>query len=519
MIKSKMTASILAFLLTAVSAGITANADPCIAYYDKNGTFIDARTINLDYIDEDLNEYANYYAPNDSVNAIIFEFADGLWKTDKVEIVKESDRLSYTQKAPNVTDDMCLPQYWTRDGDYDLILSKRKIKELNARILKNEKTMMNDLDNLPETYNGKELATAQSGFASPTGIYLDGKPVEESYYDAIRKNIKNENLSENEKVRYGICTERTVLKAYPYDDWLSDSEWDKEWDNFVNSAVLFGEPLVLYNTTADGAFVYARSVCCEGWVKTEDVAVCKNKTEWMNAKEHKNFIVVTGERVWLEPSYDEDLSEKQLTMGTVLGLADSSSFEQLNRLAWNNYTVAFPVRKSDGSYAEKTALISANRDVTVDYMPYTRANVIGQAFKSLGNRYGWGGMLNSQDCSSFVREVYLCFGIVIPRNTTWQSAMPVRIIDISQMTDEEKKAELDKTPSGAILFFPGHEMIYLGTENGLYYTVNDVSSIVNPEDPEGGIIRPRSVIINDLSTLRANGTSWLSNLTTIAVIE
>lgn len=519
MMKSKLAASILAFLLTAVSVGITANADACIAYYDKNGIIIDVKTIKRDCTDADMNEYANFYAPNESVSGKIFKFADGWWKTDTVEITKERDKLSYTQKAPNVTDDMCLPQYWTSDGDYDLILSKREIKELNARILNSEKTMMNDLDNLPETYNGKAVAEAQSGFASPTGMYLDGKPVSESYYDAIRKNIKNAKLSKNEKVRYGICTERTVMKAYPYDDWLSDTEWDKEWDNFVNTAVLFGEPLVLYNTTADGKFIYARSVCCEGWVKSEDVAVYENKAEWIKAKEHKNFLVVTGERVWLESSYDEDLSKKQLTMGTVLELADSYSFEQLNRLAWNNYTVVLPVRNSDGSCAEKTALISANRDVNIGYMPYTRANVISQAFKSLGNRYGWGGMLDSQDCSSFVREVYQCFGIVIPRNTTWQAAMPVQVIDISQMTDEEKKEELDKTPSGAILFFPGHEMMYLGTENGLYYTVNDVSSLVDPENPDGGIIRPRSVIINDLSTLRGNGTTWLSNLTTIAVIE
>ena len=49
-----------------------------------------------------------------------------------------------------MTDGMCLPQYWTGDGDYDLVLSKREIKELNARILNSENTMMNDLSTLRE---------------------------------------------------------------------------------------------------------------------------------------------------------------------------------------------------------------------------------------------------------------------------------------------------------------------------------------------------------------------------------
>ena len=431
----------------------------------------------------------------------------------------EEDPFTYTQKAPNVTDEMCRAAYWIKAGDKKVILTEDEIGELNARILATEATHMNDLENLASTYPAKEMAELQASFTSPTGIYLDGEPVEEKYYEAIRRNIRGSRRPKTASVQYGICTTRTEMKAYPYEDWLSDSSWDNEWDEFVNSAALLGEPLVLYNTTADKKFIYAKSACCEGWVPVGDVAICKDKAEWMEAKTHENFLVVIGEKVTLEASYDQDLFQKVLHMGTVLELADEAPFEALNRLPWNNYIVKLPVRKDDGSYGEKAALISANRDVHIGYLPYTRANVVSQAFKSLGNRYGWGGMLSSQDCSSFVREVYLTFGLVLPRNTSWQMAMPVTVTDISGMTDDEKKAILDETPAGSILFFPGHEMIYLGEKDGYYYTINDVSSLVSPDDPEGGVIRPRSVIVNDLSTLRGNGTTWLSNLTRIVVVE
>ncbi len=82
--------------------------------------------------------------------------------------------------------------------------------------------------------------------------------------------------------------------------------------------------------------------------------------------------------------------------------------------------------------------------------------------KCLGDRYGWGGMLDSRDCSSYVREVYLCFGIALPRNTTWQAQIPSRIDNISGLSEEERKQYLDKLPVGSILQIPGHEMIYLG---------------------------------------------------------
>ena len=511
---------IIAAILVVASAFSTAAqaAQYAVTYYDKDGNLIYATGIERGD-DADISEYANFYATEDTDKIKVHKFDNGTWEMSEIKKELPKDNVSYTDKAPNVTDEMCKADFWIDKGDNDLLLSSPEIEKLNSRILAKKETYMYDLDNLSDIYNGKEYARSLASFESPTDIFLNGESVGEEYYEAIRANILNAKTKEKENVRYGICTAHTVLKAYPYEDWLSDSDWDKEWDNFVNSAALVGEPMVLYNSTADGKFIYARIACCDGWVSADDVAICKNKAEWTKAKDHDNFLVITGERVWLEPSYDKDISEKQLTMGTVLELSDSVDFESVNRLSWNNYAVKLPVRNADGSYGEKTALISANRDVNIGYLPYTRANVVKQAFKSLGNRYGWGGMLDSQDCSSFVREVYLTFGLVLPRNTTWQAAMPVDVTDISAMNEEERKAVLSDTPAGAILIWSGHEMIYLGEKDGLYYTINDVSSLVSPENPEGGIIRPRSVIVNDLSTLRGNGTTWLNNLEKVVVVK
>ncbi len=493
-------------------------AEYTITYYNSDGELINTRSLARPS-DADISEYVDHYATEDTKTIKVHKLDNGEWESRAATAKTRADELSYTEKAPNVTDEMCRPEYWIGEGSDELILSSDEIKAVNRRIMDKKETTMNDLDSIPETYDGREMAQTLAEFESPEDMYLDGKSVDESYYESIRKNIAGARVTDKEKVRYGICTSHTVLKAYPYAEWLSDSEWDREWDNFVTTAALVGEPMVLYNSTADGKFIYAKTACCNGWISAEDVAICKDKAEWTKAKTHNDFLVITGERVWLEASYDSDVSLKQLTMGTVLELADKVDFSETNRLAWNNYKVKLPVRKADGSYGEKTALISASRDVSIGYLPYTGANVICQAFKSLGNRYGWGGMLNSQDCSSYVREVYRCFGFELPRNTTWQAAMPVDVTDISGMNDDEKKAVLNNTPPGAILIWSGHEMIYLGERNGLYYTINDVSSLVSPEAPENGIIRPRSVIVNDLSTLRGNGTTWMNNISSVVVVK
>ncbi len=530
----KLKKIIAALAAAAIIAPLPAHADAdtdtfyLCAYYGEDGNLVDAVGISDAAGDDEMKSRLDAYAPSSAAAARLFR-----WNTNlaPVEVPLESDYLSGadtqgdtkdgTVKAPNVISEMCVPSYWiSKRADADrIIMSENEINTLNRKILDTPDTNTNDLAAQSETYNGRYMADLNADFESPTGLYLNGEPVPESYYQAIRDNIKNASVSENMKLKYGFAVNRTVMKAYPYEDYLSDDPSDPEWDNLVSSAILVNEPLVIYFTTADGKFSLVKSACCSGWTPTEDIAVCADKTEWQAAIDPVRVLVITDQKVYLEPSADADLNEKLLTMGTALELVTDCSDAVAHRLPWNNYVVKMPARNEDGSFYQKLAAIPANRGVSIGYLPYTEANVITQAFRSLGNRYGWGGMMNSQDCSSFVREVYKCFGFELPRNTTWQSAIPAEVTEMSAMTVQQKKELLDTLPPGAILIFPGHEMLYIGKDNGLYYTVNDVSSLVSPADPSGGIIRPRSVILNDLSTLRANGTTWLDNLSHAVVIK
>lgn len=419
----------------------------------------------------------------------------------------------------NVNPEMVNSTYWLGDGGKDVLMSGDQILRFNAACKAVPETNMNDLINLPDTYDGQAVKASLANFENPSKLYLNRKPVPDSYYDAIRSNIEGAKTRADMKVGYGIIINRTVMKTLPYKDFLSDSPDDPEWDNLVNSSALINEPVLCYIKTADGKFTYIKSECCEGWIPTEDVVLCHDKSEWLTATNKENVVVVTGDKIYLEASSaNPTISGKALDMGTILPISQALGMVD-NRMQWYNYVVLLPSVGKDGLYAANPVIIPMSRDVHAGFLPLTQENIIKQAMKCLGDRYGWGGMLDSRDCSSYVREVYLCFGIALPRNTTWQAKMPSRVDDISGLSEEERKQYLDKLPVGSILQIPGHEMIYLGKSGDDYFTINDVSSIIINNDEGNGVrYRGRGVVINGLiDAKRGNGNSWMQELTNVIV--
>lgn len=172
--------------------------------------------------------------------------------------------------------------------------------------------------------------------------------------------------------------------------------------------------------------------------------------------------------------------------------------------------VYLPVRRADGSYEKQMALIPETAQVSVGYLPLTEENIAMVVLNSLGDTYGWGGMMDVEDCSGMVRTVYSCFGVTIGRNGNWQWNSNLEKIDLSNTSLEEKRLVLDRLPLGSALCFPGHEMIYLGKVNGKYYVVSTASSMLSPAT--GKRLRTRDVMINTLDVCRPNGKTWLQEL-------
>ena len=427
---------------------------------------------------------------------------------------------------PDVTSEMSSPSYWSEDTA--TLMTYEEIEKLNAKTISTNGTNMYDLKNQPEIVDGVALNEAlmkssQSDVSYYLGwTYLESKEkASKEDYDRIIENTQNPDAVKEQKVLYGIATERTELRTFPSNVAIWDDPADSDLDYQYLAGVRVNEPVVITSKSKDGKYYLAKSICCSGWIPAEKVAICEDKNEWLSAWDidSDEVLVVWGDKVFTETSINgTNTSELMFSMGTVLQLAKNINPGELidNRAAYNNFVVWVPVRNEDGSYSKKLTLISEHKKVSVGYLSLTKANISKIAFSALGNTYGWGGGLNSDDCSGYMRNVYKCFGIELARNTTWQTSMPVAKVDMQYMAKEERIKFLNELPFGTILYFKGHEMMYLGTRNGKYYVISAVGTIMQPENPAVRQ-RIRSTIVNTLDVRRANGNTWFDELTVALV--
>ena len=422
---------------------------------------------------------------------------------------------------PDVTKEMSSPSFWT--DETDILMSFDEIDKLNKETIHAGSTNMYDLKNQLEVIDGVALNESIKKSSQADAQYYLGWTYFESTekatqedYDKMIENTQNPDAKKEQKVLYGIATKRTELRTFPDPVAIWDDPADSDFDYQYLVAIRVNEPVVITSKSKDGKYYLAKSICCSGWIPADSVAICKDKDEWISAWDIKNddALLVWGDKVFTETSVvGAKTSDLMLTMGTVLELAKDVNPNELidNRAAYNNYVVWIPVRNEDGTYSKKLTLISEHKKVSEGYLRLTKTNISKVVFSALGNTYGWGGSLNSDDCSGYMRNVYKCFGMELARNTTWQSSMPMAKVDMQYMAKEEKIKFFDVLPFGTILYFNGHEMMYLGERNEKYYVISSVGTIMQPENPSVRQ-RIRSTIVNTLDVKRANGNTWFDEL-------
>ena len=432
---------------------------------------------------------------------------------------------AYGVYLPEVTSEMSSPRYWysLQEDPDELLMTREEIEAQNALNIAADGTNMYDLKNAPEVFDGvaQRDALLVSG-RSDADYYLgwtfqsNGEKADEAFYQAMIDNSQDPGALQEQPVEYAIAVNRTTLHTYPSDEQILDDPEDPDFDYQHLTGVRVNEPLVILAHSADGKFCLGQSVCCSGWVSVEDIALCRDRQEWLQAWDFdpEQVLVVWGNYTTAASNYAPEISRRYLTQGTVLEQVELEDRNTLvnNRAAYNNYVVNMPVRNEEGLYEKKLCLIAESARVSDGYLPMTKKNIARAAFTQLGDMYGWGGMLMVDDCSGYVRNVYKCLGLELARNTTWQMVMPVFFTNLKGLSPEKKKAVIRKLPLGATLFFSGHEMMYLGSVGDSLYVISASSSIMNP-DVEGKRQRARDVMISTLDIRRANGKSWLEDMT------
>src|SRR5690606_37841804 len=161
--------------------------------------------------------------------------------------------------------------------------------------------------------------------------------------------------------------------------------------------------------------------------------------------------------------------------------------------------------------------------VAEGYLPLTKANLVRQAFKFLGERYGWGHRYNGRDCSGFVSEVLRSFGLVIPRNTGAQASSPALGGTVVEpgMGHEERLRLLAQAGVGDLLYVPGHVMMVIGRVDGATWVIHDAASVSMVAD-DGQLVRypVNGVVVTPLLPLMADPvTAMVDRVTAIRRLQ
>ena len=153
----------------------------------------------------------------------------------------------------------------------------------------------------------------------------------------------------------------------------------------------------------------------------------------------------------------------------------STKLPMLKKINDDILCVKIPKNTNKGNLIfEKVYLYS--EDVNLGYLKYTQRNALKQAFKHLNSPYSWGGYNGDPDCSTFIRQVFGCFGLILPRNSLAQIKSGNKQTNLKKSDDLEKSKEIISkiTPAISLLYLPGHIMLYIGNEKDTPYIIHAI---------------------------------------------
>ena len=402
--------------------------------------------------------------------------------------------------------------YWIRklERPDQRILDSAAIEAQNARLRASDPTW-HDIEALPQTLDAEQVKTwvdARSQRPQQTLYDEAGKQGNERQIDRLVAALDLGAIPQTQITRFGLVVRRASLRTFPTHLRVFTAPDDTDIDRFQETALFPGTPVVIAHVSRDRKWWFVVSPLYTGWI--ERSAVAEGTRDDVFGYVHRTpTLTVTDAKVrTVYTPGAPALSELELDMGTrVPHLTAVPPTAVINgQLAYAAWPVQLPVRTEDGQLAFSPALIPRNADVAREPLPLTRANILRQAFKFLGERYGWGHDYNGRDCSGFVSEVYRSMGVLMPRNTSDQARSPAfdRIAFDATTTPEQRAAALRRLQVGDLVYVPGHVMMVIGRERGEPWVIHDVQG-VSVRNAQGALQRIplNAVSVTPLLPLRA----------------
>jgi cell wall-associated NlpC family hydrolase len=369
-----------------------------------------------------------------------------------------------------------------------------------------------DLQRIPAALDrGQVTGWVEQARQTPVDIGVDdsGKPVSAALLASINKNAATERIAASTPARYGLSVRRAQLRSLPTERIFYAADDQRDYESLQAGILFAGEPVVIAHESMDKRWLLVMSTQGPAWVRADDIAEGARDDVFGYAVKAPGR-VVTGDQVRTVFTPEAPaVSELLLDMGTALPAAEVAAGEPVNGAsAYASWPLLLPVRGQGGKLAFEPALLRRSADSAPGYLPVTRANIIRQAFKFLGERYGWGHQFNARDCSGLTSEVYRSMGLLLPPSSGLQgssSAFQHRVFSGKDSHAERMRA-LAEAQVGDLVVVPGHVLMIVGHVKGEPYVIQDVPYAVfrDPQTQQLRKTRLNQVSVTPLLPLYAD---------------
>ncbi|MFA6909515.1 MAG: SH3 domain-containing protein [Candidatus Cloacimonadaceae bacterium] len=396
--------------------------------------------------------------------------------------------LALSENPPLVSPDLRRPGFWIsrHPAPDSLLMNPDMIAAFNRRILR--KGDVGQITQSSAIIGGSLLKRHINdcyNMAKGHGNFRqDGSATDTQFWQTMREATNLKAIRNVNNCRFAFPMRYTNQRLLPFADILTEEALDLEFDYLQNSGFDIAEPLVIYHESADGNWVFGASRATSGWFLKADLAFVE-RNEWLAYQQARDFVVNIQDKSDL---YLDEARTKYF------GLIRMGS--RLPVIAEKDAVFEVKLPDSRSAYIAKSAVHRGFAD-------FTARNVYEFAFSTLNAPYGWGDLNAEYDCSGFIKQLFLCFGIYLPRNGTAQYNA---CHNLHQFSNGESSAEREEIiaelalPAQTLLRMQGHIMLYLGSFDGRNYALHSLWGIRRPgTNEEDEIITTAKTVVSDLS--------------------
>lgn len=393
-------------------------------------------------------------------------------KIEKIVKLKEPLKIEENSSSPEIVDLIKIPQdvsVFTQHlvESKKLLSTQKNYKDLYYspwNITKPKKTLQ-DIE--------WPFASFKVGDSYGENLLL----LKEEFFSKMRENYNfSRYLSINKKA---ITLKYANMRALPTDKPIfrdpSQAGEGFPFDYLQNSTIAANKPLFVSHYSKDKKWVMVFSSFTYGWMKVDEIVFLNNYRVKKYQKAEQVFL--TKENIPIYSQKGDFLFNSRIGMVLALISENRDTYTVLTISAHNKSTPLYLKSIISKDIASKNVLQfnQKNMEVIINEIQPTK--------------YGWGGIYEQRDCSSMIRDIYMPFGIWLPRNSSHQRDVG-EIISLDGLSDEEK-IKLIKVKAVAfetILYKKGHVVLYVGTYENEVIVFHDYWGVKTKKDGVAGRI-------------------------------